>query len=109
MTVSVDGRLLRNPTSQTCLLDMGISKAEEFFQWARQEFNHSRGLGNWASDTVMLQHFSIWAGLPQPLACRVSLMKVTLGIPVFLSHLPQPVGGFIAAWEANVHSYIQYC
>lgn len=34
------GKLESQP-AKPCPLDMGISEAKEFFQWARQEFNQS--------------------------------------------------------------------
>lgn len=47
--------------------------------------------------------FQFGLGLLQPLAFSIPLMKVTLGIPVILSQSLQPVGGFIAVLEANIH------
>lgn len=55
----------------------------------RREFNQSDygDQESGASDTATLWHFSIWAGRASaPVACGISLMKVTSGIPAILSH-----------------------
>lgn len=108
-TAAAHGRLVRKPTSRTLSTWYGNKWSyKEFFRQARQEFNQSdygaRKLGIRHSYAPAL--FQFGPGLLQPSACSISLMKVTLGIPVILSHSSKP--DFKAVLEANIHCSVQW-
>lgn len=109
MTAAAHGRLVRKPTSRTLSTWYGNKWSyKEFFHEARQEFNQSdygaRKLGIRHSYAPAL--FQFGPGLLQPSACSISLMKVTLGIPVILSQSSKP--DFKAVLEANIHCSVQW-
>lgn len=58
IAVLTNVRLVKNPNKRNPMLDIGVTG---FFCWARQEFIVGLGVVEcWASDTVMLELFSIW-------------------------------------------------